>query len=333
MLFSVCIPVYNAEKYLEECVSSVLRQTYPFFEIILVDDGSKDGSCKICQDLSKRDERIRFFSKENEGQLATRLFAFSKAKGNIFICLDSDDYLDDNSLETINNYFAKYDCDCLYFGWRRFYDSCVVKTTQICDEVEIYDNPCLKYKKILGNSNFNSMCLKAVKSSVVKSMDYTRFYKLRMGEDLIQTIDIVKRSDKILLIPDVIYNYRINPQSATENISLKNCDIDDLSREYVLSFLRKENVFSDTDWNEYGVYCNDLFFYELIKISSIPISLSERLSLLGEKRKNAYYNQFVREYQPSKKIRKLCLYFFQHNIMFGIVVISLISRMRLLIKK
>ena len=93
MLFSVCIPVYNTSKYLDECLASVLCQTEKDYEIVLVDDGSTDGSGALCDRYAARYPHIRVIHKENEGLMMTRRRGFQEALGDYFICLDSDDAL------------------------------------------------------------------------------------------------------------------------------------------------------------------------------------------------------------------------------------------------
>ncbi len=92
-LLSVIIPVYNVEKYLRECLDSVSNQTYQNLEIILVNDGSKDGSAEICKEYLAKDERIQYYEQENQGQSAARNLALSKATGEYITFVDSDDWI------------------------------------------------------------------------------------------------------------------------------------------------------------------------------------------------------------------------------------------------
>lgn len=89
---SIIIPIYNVEAYLEECVSSVLIQTFKDFEILLIDDGSKDSSGKLCDEISLKDSRIRVFHKSNGGLSSARNYGMDRALGDYIIFLDSDDY-------------------------------------------------------------------------------------------------------------------------------------------------------------------------------------------------------------------------------------------------
>lgn len=92
-LISVIVPVYNAEKVLEACVDSILTQSYSALELILVDDGSKDGSLRLCQDIASRDSRVKFFSQPNAGPAMARNTALAAMTGEYVLFVDSDDRL------------------------------------------------------------------------------------------------------------------------------------------------------------------------------------------------------------------------------------------------
>lgn len=98
--FSIIIPIYNAEKYIKNTVTTVLNQTYKDFELILIDDGSNDNSKIICENLSKSDNRIKFISKKNEGVSKARNLGIKQSKNKYICFLDADDYIENNMLQT-----------------------------------------------------------------------------------------------------------------------------------------------------------------------------------------------------------------------------------------
>ena len=114
-LISVIIPVYNVEKYLRECIDSVLAQTYRNFEIILVDDGSTDSSGAICDEYAERDERIHVFHKENGGLSSARNFGFTESLGKYVYFLDSDDLISADTLESVLTSSAENNSDVVFF--------------------------------------------------------------------------------------------------------------------------------------------------------------------------------------------------------------------------
>lgn len=102
MKFSIVIPVYNVEEYIDKCLNSVLNQTYKDFEVIIVNDGSPDNSIQIIDRYVKMDDRFKVYSKENGGLSAARNFGVKKVSGDYLIFLDSDDYIEKDLLLKIS---------------------------------------------------------------------------------------------------------------------------------------------------------------------------------------------------------------------------------------
>lgn len=110
-LISIVVPVYNVSNYLRRCLDSILKQTYSKFEIILVNDGSTDGSAAICQEYLEKDSRIRLVHQENQGPSAARNLGISLATGEYLIFIDSDDFVEDVYLENLHQTLVKNDAD------------------------------------------------------------------------------------------------------------------------------------------------------------------------------------------------------------------------------
>lgn len=100
-LVSIIVPIYNVEKYLVKCVDSIINQTYKNIEILLINDGSTDNSGKICDEIAKKDNRIKVFHKKNGGLSDARNYGISKSKGEYLSFIDSDDYIDDDMIEQL----------------------------------------------------------------------------------------------------------------------------------------------------------------------------------------------------------------------------------------
>ena len=117
MKISVIIPVYNTEKYLKECVESVLAQTYHNLEILLINDGATDSSPQICEAYAKQDARINLIHKENGGLSDTRNTGIKQCRGDYVLFLDSDDYWDDPKMvEKLADQMQQYPVDILKIG-------------------------------------------------------------------------------------------------------------------------------------------------------------------------------------------------------------------------
>ena len=111
MFFSIIVPVYNAEKYLSECIESILGQSFDDYELILIDDGSKDISKDICDEYARKDSRIKVIHKNNEGVSITRQRGVEFSRGEYLCFADADDKLDKHCLESFYLAIKKYNCD------------------------------------------------------------------------------------------------------------------------------------------------------------------------------------------------------------------------------
>ena len=119
-LFSIFVPIYNAEKYLEECLDSVLAQTFPSWELILVDDGSTDSSGEICDSYAQKDNKIKVIHKENGGEFSSRYAAMQAATGIYATGLDADDKYVPDYLERISKEIQEDDYDCIKWSFTFF---------------------------------------------------------------------------------------------------------------------------------------------------------------------------------------------------------------------
>ena len=122
-LVSVIIPVYNVEKYLKECIDSVLNQTYDNFEIILVDDGSTDSSGKICGEYAQNYKKIKCIHTQNQGPSSARIIGIENALGEYIYFLDSDDYIDADALSVLEQTAEVNNSDIVFFEALSFVDS------------------------------------------------------------------------------------------------------------------------------------------------------------------------------------------------------------------
>lgn len=102
--FSIVVPMYNCEKYIEECLLSICRQKYNNYEVIVINDGSTDNSAMIVEQLSMNDKRIKLFCQENAGVASARNMGISNSNGSYIIFLDGDDLLVENSLDLVSHY-------------------------------------------------------------------------------------------------------------------------------------------------------------------------------------------------------------------------------------
>lgn len=329
MQFSLCVPVYNAEKYLSQCIDSVLNQSYTNFELILVDDGSTDSSYDLCKIYQLKDCRIKAFTKKNGGQISAREHAFKHVTGDVVLCLDADDFIENTSLEILNDYFKKYKCDCIYFNYQLFSNDKITKVNRDIKKLECIKEKKELYRKICLNSCFNSVCRKAFKKEFIPCEKMDDFYKIRRGEDLIQTLFIHKKMSNVLFVPDVLYNYRVNTESISHNKILEKKDVEDFVRYYLYLFLKRENYFSKKDWDDYGTYCSEKLFSNLLNISVAKVNLKKKKEYFNIIRNSAYYKEFLYKKRTDDLKKNVFINLFekQHDVLI-ILLLYWLSNVR-----
>ena len=118
-MISIIVPIYNIEAYLEECIKSIIKQTYKELEIILVDDGSTDGSSEICDEFASQDKRIKVIHKQNEGLVLARKNGLQYVKGDYVLFVDGDDWIESNMCEELMKVMKQTDADIVHSGYFR----------------------------------------------------------------------------------------------------------------------------------------------------------------------------------------------------------------------
>ena len=232
MFFSILVPVYNTSEYLHECVDSILCQSFRDFELVLINDGSTDSSGAMCDEFAALDPRVRVIHKENEGLMMTRRRGFREAKGDYFICVDSDDKLWDNcALEKLHDMIASTGCDMVIYnyvygagGGRSEHPSHLLEHET--GHVFEGDTKTELYEKMLTTSTLNNMWLKCMARHVVDvDVDYGQWKaQICRAEDRFQTYPMLTNAKRIAYISQPLYYYRWTPGSIGNKPKLKYCN-------------------------------------------------------------------------------------------------------------
>ena len=297
--FYVLIPVYNTGCYIRQCLGSVIKQTYPNLEVVLVDDGSLDQSEMICDEYAIIDSRIHVIHKKNEGQIAARSSAIAYVKENcvqenaFFIFVDSDDYLQPGALGILSAIIQEKCCDVVIYGMQSVHDGKIVFLEKEPYIGSITDKRTL-YKKVLFDMKYNSLCRKAISCELFSDEDWRPYYHIRYAEDLLQSIPIYKNCRKVEFIDSILYNYRMNPASITHSISLNSYTVNSTVRRTVWEFLQKENVLTTQDMEEYLQQCRFILKKELRAVCSLSGKYAEYCAILEKFRQDSYYSMLLK---------------------------------------
>lgn len=209
---TVCVPVYNVERYLRECLDSIFLQDYPRFDVVMVDDGSTDGSSAICDEYAEKySQRAFIVHKDNEGPLLARRDGFALAAGQYVMCVDSDDMLVPGALSAVASAVDKTGADVVRFGFTR--EASVAGPSvgdSFCELYPAGEKPAMLRAICCNTSGSeNPMWLKAVRRECVGAdVDFSEFKGLTFAEDFLQTLTVYDRAETFCFLDAKLYYYR-----------------------------------------------------------------------------------------------------------------------------
>mgnify|MGYP000650744292 FL=1 len=218
---SVIIPVYNVEKYLRECLDSIVNQTLREIEIICVDDGSTDGSPEILREYGERDCRITIISQENRGISSARNHGAEVASGEYFYFMDGDDILERDALSKLYKLSEEKSLDVLYFDGESFFETEELRETKKNyityyarkgDYSRVMTGPQMLHEMILADEYRSSLCLQFI-SSVHYRQENLRFEEGIIGEDNIFTFQCIMPAHRVYHTKDVFFHRRVRGNS------------------------------------------------------------------------------------------------------------------------
>lgn len=204
-LISIVVPVYNVEAFLDKCLASILNQTFSDFEVLLVDDGSTDGSGLLCETWGKADNRIKVFHKINGGLSDARNYALDRASGQYITCVDSDDYLDKDYLDKLIYISNRYP-DTLMVGCSHYIEQdnkVIISALENREEV-LFDCKSafesVLYSKDVDVSAWGKLYHRSL-------FDGLRYPKNHLYEDTYIFGDLLLRSGSYAFLPQPLYHY------------------------------------------------------------------------------------------------------------------------------
>lgn len=223
-LVSVIVPVYNADKYVNGTIDSILNQTYPNLELILIDDGSTDCSLEICRKKEKLDKRIKVIQKTNAGVSVARNTGINIAKGEFILFVDSDDYVEMDLIEILLSHFKNKDELIIYGNYIHDLESDNIKTVNSGKEgdkeltvFELASNFWHYYETGLTNPPWNKLYV----TSVIRQNNIYFPEGVRMGEDILFNLNYFRQVTQFKIIDSNLYHYVLYPNQATRKANLK----------------------------------------------------------------------------------------------------------------
>lgn len=300
---SIVVPVYNAKKTINRCIDSLIHQTYEKLEIILVDDGSTDGSGAICDEYVKQDQRIIVVHKQNAGVSAARNTGIQKATGSYLQFVDSDDYLEQNACEILVNAMEENKSQMVICG-------CVEHRGETKKKIMPNLEGNIKLQDIgkrfgelyisnLLNIPWNKLFLR---EKIEKNFDIN----ISLGEDLLFNIEYMKKVNDITFLNEILYHYIIEQNSLSRSLRENYIELSLFLHKQIIDFCEKKIV------GEYGKERIDAYFMISflrgigIMINAEDKSEQEKKIILKNWLGNNNICEIVRGASTNSKLKKIC---------------------------
>lgn len=241
---SIIIPVYNVEKYIKKCLDSVLNQFNSKIQIIIINDGSTDNSHKIIEKYLEKHKNILYIIQENQGLSMARNNGLKYVQGKYVMFLDSDDYIEEDSIQGLYKHVTNKDSDIAIFGYRKVYDAYenigYSKLNTNFDDEKIYNGKIVAKNMLTGY--IDGYCCNKIFSYdyIVKNK-----FKFKPGvyfEDFFPVFKQVYKSEKIGFYNKVIYNYRQREESISNSKNKKLLDDFKANVKDVLNYIEVNNI-------------------------------------------------------------------------------------------
>lgn len=237
-IVSIIVPAYNVDFFISDCLKSLIKQTFEDIEIICINDGSTDNTKAIILTYAEFDSRIKYIEQENQGLSAVRNKGIELAQGDYILFIDSDDWVDENFVETLYQNAKEYDADIATASILRHRDR-IQKYRIKYDKTEVLTD--LKDK--LEACAIPKCCYvwnKLYKKELIKANRFTEgvFY-----EDVLWTPKILKQSNKLVTVTGTQYYYRVNKNSIVKKPqSIKKQEDSYNSKKYIIKFFEENNI-------------------------------------------------------------------------------------------
>lgn len=302
--FSIIVPVYNVKQYLNECLDSILYQTFSDFELIIVDDGSTDGCSTIIDQYADADHRVTAIHQSNQGLFYSRRVGIAKSKGKYIVHVDSDDACEKEMLSTLHKIIRDGNPELVVYNYMLIDENSDV--VKLCEPV--FDNGIVAKEEFLtaffSSVRLNNIWIKCAKKDIIDQIiDYESYKQIKMGEDIVHSIPLVLNSKSIAYSQECLYKYRINRNGMSRK----------LDKSVIYSFLMVRELLYKYVWNSFPnkvkkQFSSQYFRYlgsYLFKLTSIYESKKEYVHLWYDIRRMEIHQEMLKYYHDVTLRNKL----------------------------
>ena len=310
MRFSIVVPVYNSEKYLEKCLKSILNQSYKDFEVVLIDDGSTDKSGEICDKCGMIDSRVKVVHQKNQGQLAARLNGIKESGGEYIVFCDSDDLLDKKALSVLSSKIEEYNPDgILYCSKKLSAHGLIKKSWRVpFNDYQIHDSAEL-FRFFFSTTDYIAMWSKCFKRTLYTTTGLEEYFRYRIAEDFIQSVFLLEKAQSVLIIPDELYYYRSNPNGIlNKERRAENYNVDYSISKFVIDFMKNHPFFIRKDFEDQKYFTVLSIIERLEEISNLSTCFERKVQLFEQLKRDPFFQENIAGFDTSVLGKKRKLY-------------------------
>ncbi|KRL02600.1 glycosyltransferase family 2 protein [Liquorilactobacillus capillatus] len=331
--FSIIIPIYNQDRFLSECLRSVVNQTFQDFECILVNDGSTDNSLEICRIFQKKySQKFILKNKANEGVVETRRKGIEISRGKYIVFLDSDDKLSLNALNVLKNSLKLKKVDLLLFNLSKSEKLNVPMYSYGFETSTYFQGSSMQYiyQLILGTEKLNSLSSKCINRKLFSKIQESKNERsISTYEDFMESLKIVDNSNSVMYISDILYYYRENKTSVTSyynRMELHNIEyVNKLRMKYALKWNHNDDSLIDLS----NKMISKSYYVCIMSVINSELDLISKKKEIHRIRNSIYYNEY-RGYTPNFKhfYKVLAFKIIKDNNLFGMILLILLKKIR-----
>nr|WP_263325073.1 glycosyltransferase family 2 protein [Neobacillus sp. Marseille-Q6967] len=309
---SIIVTIFQVEEYLERCIQSVLNQTFKDFELILVDNGSTDGSSKICNQYKKKDGRIKFVQK-NHGSIASgRNFGLKHATGEYIQFMDADDFMAHDMLEKMYHTIFQRNSDLITCGYKKMY---------VNENDEEYFVNCEVEDRIYNKEEFLPVCAKycenfilyfvwnkLYRADIIRSNDIRFDESITRSEDVLFNFEFIKNSNRFIFIKESLYIYnRSNVNSTSKGFQIQDVEMQGITYDRIRDYLSKQGVYQSNERHLEHQYAVTMF------------SLIAQAYITSLKVSNKVRQNYIKSILDNRRTQKALQYYSNSGFLTNII--------------
>lgn len=303
-LITIIVPIYNSEKYLERCLSSILNQTYSNLEIILINDGSEDSSKKICKDFANTDKRIVLINTKNNGPAKARNLGLEKATGKYISFIDADDYVEKDMIETLYKALTEKKADMVRANYDTIKDDKILSNNEnVLDKLYDKNNINEFIQNVISEDVKSFIWLLLIKKECIKDNFSEEIF---IYEDTNFYLTTLSNINTLYVFSKIVYHYEVNSNSVSRKAEKISQNIDNLLKSSLVFKKNLEKYKLNNSKNFRAIHTRIInsiinYYYHLYRENN---NIKEIINLYNDLKKNQLFRNLLKDYDENVLSKK-----------------------------